>query len=270
MGALEEALMLAIGAGEAALLVAEDLAFDQVGRDRAAVDCQERVLAATAEVMHGLRHHFLAGAALAGDEHRNRRDGNARDLFVDAAHRCRTAPKMTEMTGGLPFGGERGQLGLDRRRPHHARQDALQLLHVDGLDEIVGRAHAQRLDRALEAGVAGDQHDLGVGHELRVLEQVHAAAVGQLQIQQHQVGQLQHDLAAGVPHRPRNGDGEALSGDQGRHRLGGVGVVFDDQRMGHGSEVSSGNRSARRARAGSATEVPANRGGIARRRQHFQ
>jgi hypothetical protein len=42
VGALEEAQVLPVGAGEAALLVAEDLAFDQVRRDRAAVDREER------------------------------------------------------------------------------------------------------------------------------------------------------------------------------------------------------------------------------------
>ena len=52
--ALEEALVLAVGAGEAALLVAEQLALDQVRRDRAAVDRQERPLAAAAQLVHGL------------------------------------------------------------------------------------------------------------------------------------------------------------------------------------------------------------------------
>jgi len=45
-GAFEEALVLAVGAGEAALLVAEDLALDQVRRDRAAVHAEERLGAA--------------------------------------------------------------------------------------------------------------------------------------------------------------------------------------------------------------------------------
>ena len=42
VGALEVALVLPVGAGEAAPLVAEQLALDQVRRDRAAVDGEER------------------------------------------------------------------------------------------------------------------------------------------------------------------------------------------------------------------------------------
>ncbi len=41
VGALEEALVLAVGAGEAAALVAEQLALDELRRDGAAVERQE-------------------------------------------------------------------------------------------------------------------------------------------------------------------------------------------------------------------------------------
>ena len=66
---LEEAAVLAVGAGEAALLVTEQLALDQVGRDRAAVDREERKALAPAQVVDRPRGELLASAALAGQQH---------------------------------------------------------------------------------------------------------------------------------------------------------------------------------------------------------
>src|SRR4029079_9272392 len=54
IGALEVALVLADRAGKAALLVAEHLALDQLGRNRAAIDGNERILAAAAQVVKSL------------------------------------------------------------------------------------------------------------------------------------------------------------------------------------------------------------------------
>jgi len=60
-------------AGEGALFVAKQLRFDQIGRDRTAVDHEHRALAARRRRVNGLRDHFLARAALALDENRNAR-----------------------------------------------------------------------------------------------------------------------------------------------------------------------------------------------------
>jgi len=79
--------VLAVGAGEAALLVAEDLAFDQVRRDRAAVDREEGALAAPAQVVDGLRDDLLAGAALAGDENFRVGSSDTIDLLTEIGHR---------------------------------------------------------------------------------------------------------------------------------------------------------------------------------------
>ena len=56
-------------ARERALFVAEKLAFDQRFRQRGAVDGDKRPLPPRAERMYRARHHFLSGAALAGDQH---------------------------------------------------------------------------------------------------------------------------------------------------------------------------------------------------------
>ena len=234
-GSLEEADVLAVGAGEAPLLVAEDLAFDQVRRDRAAVDREERAGAPPAQVVHGLRDDFLAGAALAGDEHRHRGARDAQDLLIDPAHRGRAAPELAEMALFLQALLEVVGLGLQCRRLGQPGQHALELLQAHRLDEVVGGAQAQRLDGCVQARVARDQHHLGVRQHLRVVEQLHAAAVGQYQVEQHDVGLLQRHLAPRVAQRAGGRDGEPLVRDQHGHRLGRIGIVVNDQRVRHAS-----------------------------------
>src|SRR5205085_3113460 len=66
---LEEAAALALRAGERALLVTEELALDELARDRRAVHLHERLLLARAEPVDRPRDELLAGAALSRDEH---------------------------------------------------------------------------------------------------------------------------------------------------------------------------------------------------------
>ena len=96
--------------------------------------------------MHGLRHQFLAGAALTRDEHRDASSSHARNLLVDALHGRAVAPKLPEMPAMRQFRFQRIDFSLQCRRLHDARQDALQLFEVDRLDQIVGSAKPQRLD----------------------------------------------------------------------------------------------------------------------------
>ncbi len=75
------------GAGERAFLVAEQFAFEQIFRDRGAIDRDERCLGALALAVDVAREHFLTRAALAGDEDRSL---GGRDLLGethDALHR---------------------------------------------------------------------------------------------------------------------------------------------------------------------------------------
>ena len=69
VGRLEGAGAVAVGAGEGAAHVAEELALDEVRADRAAVDDDERLVRARAALDDLGRDELLAGAALAVDEH---------------------------------------------------------------------------------------------------------------------------------------------------------------------------------------------------------
>ena len=86
--------------------------------------------------------------------------------------------------------------------------------------------------------MAGDEDDLGVGQDLGVVEELHAAAVGQDQVEQHDVRLLQGHLAARIAQRARGGDGEALVGDEHRHRLGRIKIVVYDECVRHSALFS--------------------------------
>ena len=72
-------------AGEAPLHVAEQLAFDQLRRNRGTVDRDERTGGARAERVNRARDELLAGAVIAGDQDARRR---GRDLLDQADHRA--------------------------------------------------------------------------------------------------------------------------------------------------------------------------------------
>ena len=71
VGFLEFAQMLVAGAGERALLVAEQDGFDQVLRNGAAIDGDERLAGAFRRALDGAGDQFLAGAGFAFDQDRN-------------------------------------------------------------------------------------------------------------------------------------------------------------------------------------------------------
>src|SRR5205823_5610209 len=87
VGRLEFADPCTDRAGECATGVAEELAFQEVFRDRAAVDGDERAGLARAAAVDLARDQLLACAGLAGDEYGDVGAGDLVDLAEDVAHR---------------------------------------------------------------------------------------------------------------------------------------------------------------------------------------
>jgi hypothetical protein len=86
VGFLEAARALDVGAGEAALFVAEQFGFDEVARDGAAIDGDAGRGGAAAGGVDGARDHFLAAARRAGDDHGRVGGADLRDLGAHFAH----------------------------------------------------------------------------------------------------------------------------------------------------------------------------------------
>jgi hypothetical protein len=91
VGELEEALLVFGRAREAALLVSEELALEEVlGHGRAVLRDEELVLA-VGPVVHRARDELLARAGLALDEHRHARVDDLAQLLEEAPHRSGVA-----------------------------------------------------------------------------------------------------------------------------------------------------------------------------------
>src|SRR5438093_436743 len=79
MRELEAALFADGRSGEGSALVPEELVLEQVGRQRCAVDRDERVGRPRRKPVHGPGHQLLTGAALTGNENAGPRRRNALD-----------------------------------------------------------------------------------------------------------------------------------------------------------------------------------------------
>ncbi len=86
VGLLQLAGLVFGGAGKAALAMPEQLAFDQVFGDGRAIHFDERLGAARAAVVNGVRHQFLAAAALPIDQHPSVSRGHQRQLLPQRLH----------------------------------------------------------------------------------------------------------------------------------------------------------------------------------------
>ncbi len=178
-------------AGERALLVTEELAFEDRLGDRGAVHGDERRIPTRAVLMHVPREELLSGSALAEDEERRAR-GRRVCRDVEDALQGRTRPHdlargehFELLLQHAVFDRELTSLGGFPHGLHHGH--ALQRL----LDEVVG-AFAHRLHGGLDRAVGRHEHDLDVGcdllHRAEELETAHR--------RHHQIGEDDVDLVA--------------------------------------------------------------------------
>jgi hypothetical protein len=94
MGGFEQALAGAVGPGERAALVSEQLAFQQRVGECGAVDRDQRLCGAVAAVMNGPGHEFLASPGLSGDENSNIRRRDASNLLAKLSNRSAASANL--------------------------------------------------------------------------------------------------------------------------------------------------------------------------------
>ena len=104
---LDQPLLVAHRAGEAAALVTEELAFHEFGGNRAAIDRHERAVAARAGFMNEFRHQFLAGAGFAENMYRRLAARDARNHFAQVLHGRRGAEQAGAEYAGVGVVGVR-------------------------------------------------------------------------------------------------------------------------------------------------------------------
>ena len=190
MRQLEPSRLARGGAGERPLLVAEQLRFEQVFRDRRAVDGDERAVGPRAEHVQRAREQLLARAALAFDQDRRVVGGRRavqrlRDLlqpriFTDDLGRA--APLRELLFEEEVFG---------RQPPLHQRalDEQQQVIGIDRLGEKIERAFLHRRDGVLDVAERRHHDDGQLGIELLGgAQHAEPVAFGQPEIGQHHGG----------------------------------------------------------------------------------
>jgi hypothetical protein len=186
---LESSRLAGRGAGEGALLVAEELRFEQRIGNRGAVDRHEWSVGAGAERVQAAGEELLAGAALPLEENRGVGRRRTMQLLQDVAQRAVLAddPRRPAALGHLLL-----QQDVIRQHPP-LRDGALdhqqEVIGIDRLRQEIHRALAHGRHRILNASVGGHDDDLQLGIELLGRAQhAEAIAVGQLEVGQHHGG----------------------------------------------------------------------------------
>src|SRR5262249_31685802 len=159
----EEAAARARGAGERALLMAEELALDERGRERRAVEGDERRLAAQREPVDGAREELLAGAALAEDEHARVRGRDALHHGEELLHRRRLADDLVHAAHARDLVAQAPYLAGEAAVGRGAVDGGGELLRARGLAQVIEGALAHRRDRGLDRALAGEDDDRRVG-----------------------------------------------------------------------------------------------------------
>ena len=188
VGRLEQAAVIANGAGERALGVAKELRLEQRLGDRTAVHRVELTLRPGARTVDGLREELLAGTALAGDEHarvalRHETRLGEQVLHLRAARDDVRAPRVA--AHGLIADFLRGRIGHAAHR-HGAFELVQQRFRIEGLGQIAEDAAAGRGHR-VGNGAMGGQHQDGQRRVVAVdrVEERHPVHPTHAQIRYH-------------------------------------------------------------------------------------
>src|SRR5262249_15400755 len=150
------------GPGEGAPLVPEELALEQRVREGRAVDGHEAPALALTLEMDRARGELLAGTRLAVDEHRRVVLREHADGLEDLVHHPVPAHHVGER---VPVGELVAQV-VDLVEQATLLEYLLgreeDLLLLERLRDVVARPLLDRLDRALDASVAGDHDDIEI------------------------------------------------------------------------------------------------------------
>jgi len=174
------------GTGEGAALVAEQLALEQLARDRRRVDGHEGQRAAMARCVQGARDQLLAGAALAGDQHRHVAARHAAD-GLEGVEQGRAASHQALARRRAPrhLAAQRAHLALECAAAQSLLDQRARLLGSEGLGQIIERAALHGFDGVLEGVLRRHDHhgDLAAAR-LHVVEQVEARGPGHAQVEE--------------------------------------------------------------------------------------
>ena len=189
VGHLEQAALLLARIGERAALVTEQLAFEQRLGQRRAGDVHERPGRAIARVVQDLRGEILAGAALAGQQHRRRRA--CRDLLEQCFQlrdRRAVADDAVEAVRLRLARAQRAHFAAQAGRFERLLDQQRDFIEVERLVRVVIGARLHRLDRHVDARERRQQNHERVGVRFfDLLQDRQSVRIRQTVIEQHEV-----------------------------------------------------------------------------------
>jgi hypothetical protein len=140
--------------------VAEELGLEQRLGNRRAVHLDERHVALGRAVVDEARHHLLAGAGLAGDQHGALRLRHQSAPLQHVLHRLAAADDAVVVELGVALADQILLLRLEAMALHRAAGQRQQFVHLERLLEEVLDAHLEGVADDLRGAVRGHQHHL--------------------------------------------------------------------------------------------------------------
>ena len=166
----DQALLLPVGSGEGATLMAKNFGFEQGFLQGSAVDRHHLAAASGAAAMQGLGDHFLPGAGFALNQHGCVGGRDGLDQVEDFLHGARIADQRPRAPGFQLPPVERIATA-EFRAVEFAADDDLQFIEPDRLGQILDGAGLDQADRVADRPVTGQDDYRILGgkgfHELR-------------------------------------------------------------------------------------------------------
>ena len=158
--------------------MAEQLAFDQLFRNRRAVHFDERLRRARAGRVNRVRDQFLAGAAFAEDQHAAVGGGHQRQLLAQRLHRHAFAD---DAQLGVSVPRNRCSSSSSRRCCTALLITTVTFSMVSGFSKKIERAQLGGLHGGFDGAVAGDDDHFGAigeGNFLNARQRLQAIHAG--------------------------------------------------------------------------------------------
>ena len=242
---LELADAALLGPGECSLLMPEQLAFEQRLRQRRAIDREERAVAPCTVLIDRPRDQFLAGPALAGDEHRIIVRGDSADLLVDLLHRVAAPNDLLRFVWHRLAIINNRRYALKTAGFDRFRDEFLEGVQIERLQQVVERTATHRFNRRFRLGIRGHQNHRHSRVDCsEFLKQVEPALVRQSNIEQRDIRSLRLKRLQSCASIRRRDDLHLRRRKTTLDHIQDVRFVIDDQNFGMHEGIFSWQRCA--------------------------
>jgi hypothetical protein len=212
--------------------VAEQLALQELARNRGAIDGHERFAPAMAVLMNGAGDELLPRAGLARDQHGRVAVGEHADRLLHGAHGL-ARPDQPVL---VRLGARLARLAPDRK---HSSEGARHILAADRFRQMIEGAEPHRLDRVRRGRMGGQYRDWrGIRSRADAPQDLEAVHAGHAKVEQDGVDGVRSQKVYGL--RTASGKlGVITEVARGfAERLAHRRVVVDDQDGRHGITIS--------------------------------